>query len=80
MYYGKRTNLIFSGIRVITNAGGVNPTSCMKTILQIAEKLSIPDLKVAVVTGDDVLSQKAKLTKEQCPSPGTVASANAYLG
>lgn len=68
------------GIRVVTNAGGVNPASCMKALLQIAEKQNVTDLKIAVVSGDDVLSQKVKLTKEQCPSPNTVASANAYLG
>src|SRR5881628_786012 len=36
-------------IRVIANAGGVNPASCERAVLKAA-----PGLKVAVVRGDDV--------------------------
>src|SRR5579872_4952211 len=35
-------------IKVIANAGGVNPTACAKEVLRLA-----PNLKVAVVLGDD---------------------------
>jgi len=37
------------GIKVVANAGGVNPTACAKAVLKAA-----PNLKVAVVHGDDV--------------------------
>src|SRR5687767_6806784 len=68
------------GLKVITNAGGVNPASCMKTILELAQK-SNTSFKIALVTGDDVLtSGKDKITQEQCANPATVTSANAYLG
>lgn len=39
-------------IKVIANAGGVNPVACAKEVLRLA-----PGLKVAVVSGDDVLSR-----------------------
>jgi hypothetical protein len=37
------------GVRVIANAGGVNPAACAREVLRLA-----PGLKVAVVLGDDV--------------------------
>ncbi len=37
-------------IRVVANAGGVNPIACAREVRRIA-----PDLKVAVVLGDDIL-------------------------
>src|ERR1700749_4472165 len=37
------------GIKVVANAGGVNPTACARAVLAAA-----PGLKVAVVLGDDV--------------------------
>ncbi|ODN06511.1 hypothetical protein Ocin01_00190 [Orchesella cincta] len=67
------------GIRVVTNAGGVNPKSCMSSIMSVAAQLNV-DLKVAVVTGDDAMNGKINITDTDCPSPSTIASANAYLG
>ena len=40
------------GVRVIANAGGVNPTACAAMVRALA-----PQLKVAVVKGDDVLAR-----------------------
>ncbi len=40
------------GVRVVANAGGVNPVACAREILRLA-----PGLKVAVVLGDDVLGK-----------------------
>src|SRR5579884_1195510 len=37
------------GIRVVANAGGVNPAACARAVLAAA-----PGLRVAVVSGDDV--------------------------
>lgn len=68
-----------NGMRVVTNAGGVNPAACMKTMISLADKVGA-DLKIAVVTGDDVISNQQTITKDQCPNPETIASANAYLG
>jgi hypothetical protein len=39
-------------IRVIANAGGVNPVACAREVRRLA-----PDLKVAVVLGDDILDR-----------------------
>src|ERR1041385_7623547 len=39
-------------VKVIANAGGVNPSACARAVLKAA-----PGLKVAVVLGDDVLDR-----------------------
>lgn len=44
------------GIRVVSNAGGVNPHACAKALEDIAKKAGV-DMKMAVVTGDDLISQ-----------------------
>lgn len=44
------------GIRVIANAGGVNPFGCRDALLAAAARQNIP-LKVATVTGDDITSE-----------------------
>ncbi|QIL79211.1 DUF1446 domain-containing protein [Diaphorobacter sp. HDW4A] len=71
------------GVRLVSNAGGLNPAGCRDAILKIAAEQGIA-LKVAIVTGDDVLEQQAQFE----PWPGEAASpalpkllsANAYLG
>ena len=45
------------GIRVIANAGGVNPKACREALLKVAKDLGIAGLKVATVTGDDILDR-----------------------
>jgi hypothetical protein len=76
------------GIKVIANAGGVNPQACGKAIVSIIEEYSL-DLKVAVISGDDLLQQKHRFVANQTtemfsgqpfPDPQQVASINAYLG
>ena len=43
------------GVKVISNAGGVNPLACKDAIMEVAEKAGITGLNVAVVDGDDIL-------------------------
>lgn len=43
------------GVKVISNAGGVNPNACKDAILVVAEKAGVSGLKIAVVDGDDIL-------------------------
>lgn len=43
------------GIKVISNAGGVNPHACKDEILKIAKAKGVKNLKVAVVAGDNIL-------------------------
>uniref|UniRef100_A0A4W4FM31 Uncharacterized protein n=1 Tax=Electrophorus electricus TaxID=8005 RepID=A0A4W4FM31_ELEEL len=74
------------GIRVVSNAGGTNPLACAAAIQEVVQNAGLR-LKVAVVTGDDLMPQKDSLSmlrltdsEEQKPLPKTVHSINAYLG
>ncbi len=74
------------GIRVISNAGGVNPQACGRMIEELARELHVA-VKVAIVEGDDVLPQipslRAAGVKEMqsgAPMPEKIVSANAYFG
>ncbi|HTI64505.1 MAG TPA: acyclic terpene utilization AtuA family protein, partial [Gemmatimonadaceae bacterium] len=50
------------GVRVIANAGGVNPPACAAAIRQLAERHGVVDkVKVGVVTGDDLLPRLDEL-------------------
>lgn len=44
------------GIKVVSNAGGVNPEACKDAILEIMAAEGHNDISVAVVDGDDILS------------------------
>lgn len=73
-------------IRVVTNAGGVNPEACRDALLAVFEEAGVA-LKVAVVNGDDLSARaeqfRAAGTTEMfsgAPFPERVASINAYLG
>ena len=43
-------------IKVIANAGGVNPLGCRDAVLEVAAKHNTP-LKVATVMGDDIMTR-----------------------
>ena len=45
--------IIKNNIKIIANAGGVNPEACRRELLKIAKKNNT-NLKVAIVTGDDI--------------------------
>jgi len=73
-------------IKVVTNAGGVNPHGCREALLTLFADLGV-ELKVAVVTGDDVMAQidglRARGVKDLesgAALPEGLVSANAYLG
>jgi hypothetical protein len=74
------------GIRVISNAGGVNPRACGEALRAMAAEQGVP-LKIAVVTGDDVLPLLPALRERDvrelqtgAPLPARLLTANAYLG
>lgn len=73
-------------IKVVANAGGVNPEGCRDALRAALDRQGIR-LSIAVITGDDVsaeleyLRDTGRLDLEtQRPLPPAVISANAYLG
>jgi hypothetical protein len=67
------------GIRVISNAGGVNPRACAEALAAIAREQGIA-LRIAVVEGDDLMPQLESLRPLVPALPTKVLTANAYLG
>lgn len=43
------------GIKLLTNAGGINPIGAQQEVIRVAKSLGLNDLKVAVVTGDNMI-------------------------
>ncbi|PIT74083.1 acyclic terpene utilization AtuA family protein [Limnohabitans sp. G3-2] len=77
------------GTRIISNMGAANPLQAGHAVLAVARELGLPQLKVAVVLGDDVLATLTQtgLALPVLESTQTLAdlqpqliSANAYLG
>ena len=81
------------GVRVIANAGGVNPPACAEAIRGVADRGGVRDkVRVGVVTGDDLLPRLDELlaaghelrnmdTGEALDTVrDRVLSANAYIG
>ena len=61
------------GVRIVANAGGLNPAGLADAVRALAQRLGIP-ARVAHVEGDDLLPRAAEL------GLGTPLTANAYLG
>jgi hypothetical protein len=85
--------VIERGVKVIANAGGVNPPACAAAVKAAAEKSGAGGkLRIGVVTGDDLLSRLDELIAEGHPLANMetgeslstvrdrVLSANAYIG
>ncbi|WP_445664864.1 acyclic terpene utilization AtuA family protein [Fodinibius sp. AD559] len=80
------------GIKVISNAGGVNPEACKEQILEAIGEQGYKDIKVAVVDGDNILDNLDVLIEDGHPlnnmetgEPITTVkdellSANVYFG
>ena len=75
------------GIRIVTNMGAANPVAAARRTAAVAAELGLGGLKIAAVTGDDVLHLVLAQNYRLEESGGTVAdlgdriiSANAYLG
>ena len=69
------------GIKIVTNAGGLDPAGCAAAVHELAARLGLSP-KVAHVTGDDLTGHDLDLTNadtgEKPPAPPLTA--NAYLG
>ena len=84
--------LVAKNIRVVTNAGGLNPKACREKIFEVARALGISGFKVGVVEGDDILGRLPDLLARGhglanmdsgallAPLVSQVTSANAYIG
>jgi hypothetical protein len=73
-------------IKVISNAGGVNPLACRDALQKRIKEYGLA-LRVAVVLGDDLLAQHEQFKQQNIREmfseealPDQVASSNAYLG
>ena len=73
-------------VKILTNAGGVNPQSCGAAARALIAEMGL-DLKVAVISGDDLLANGDQLTAykdmfsgAEFPEVDKLASVNAYLG
>ena len=78
-------------IKVITNAGGVNPHACAEALAEVARARGL-ELRVAVVEGDDITTrlnelrtlgmafQNMETGESFAPHADKVLSANAYFG
>jgi hypothetical protein len=64
------------GVRIITNMGAANPIAAAALVCELARSLGLRGLKVAAVTGDDVLD----LVRERVSCEPPLVSANAYIG
>jgi hypothetical protein len=74
-------------VRIVTNAGAAHPVAGAHAVREVARSLGLHGLKVAAVTGDDVLAllDRAELRADEDDGPGAVigdrlVSANAYIG
>lgn len=84
--------LVANGVKVVTNAGGLNPRACRERVFAIARELGIGDLRVGIVEGDDLLGRLPELVAAGHPMTNLdtgaplssvleqVTSANAYIG
>lgn len=79
-------------LRVVTNAGGVNPEDCARHVARTLVSAGLPDVSIAVVTGDDLLGRIVELRRQGCRFANLetgqplaevadpIVAANAYLG
>lgn len=73
------------GVTIITNMGAANPHAAAACVRDVALRVGLHDLTIAVVTGDDVLAEMTagehrSLETGERLDAGSIVSANAYLG
>lgn len=76
------------GVRIVANAGGVNPSGCRDAVLDVAHDQGL-DATIATVSGDDFRNRIGAFDDGELehaydgsplPDDATVISANAYFG
>ncbi|MFA3918665.1 acyclic terpene utilization AtuA family protein [Ruegeria hyattellae] len=80
------TEIARSGVKLLSNAGGMNPSACAAALRAAIDAADVP-LSVAVVEGDDLLPRARDYAQATemfsgvaMPAPDRLASMNAYLG
>jgi hypothetical protein len=75
------------GIRIVTNMGAANPLAAARKVAEVARSLGLAGIRIAAVTGDDVLEVvrqgdwRLEETGEPVAALGDrLVSANAYTG
>lgn len=74
------------GVRIVTNAGAANPAGAAHAVAALARAMGTAGLRIAAITGDDVLGLLRQADYPLVDRAGTTAdlsrivSANAYLG
>jgi hypothetical protein len=80
------------GVKIVTNAGGMNPRACAAKAAEVLATGGVRDRKIATVMGDDLMSDLDRLLAHGHPFTNLdtgealtlirsrVVSANAYLG
>ncbi len=64
------------GIKVVSNAGGLDPEGCASAVAELADRLGLAP-SIAWVGGDDLMPRIAELGMD---AGGAALTANAYLG
>ncbi len=84
--------LVERNVRVVANAGGVNPRACREALFEVARRHGASGIKIGTVTGDDILDRLDDLIVEGVPLANMddgrpleairdrVLSANVYIG
>jgi hypothetical protein len=79
-------------VRILTNAGGLNPRACREKIFEVARELGVTGLRIGVVEGDDIYPRLRGLIgaghemrnmdsdEPLAPVVDRMMSANVYLG
>jgi hypothetical protein len=76
------------GVKIISNAGGVNPKACGDVVRAMVAEAGL-NLKVATILGDDLIDVKEEVaaagysemfSDDAIPEPERLQSINAYLG
>jgi hypothetical protein len=67
------------GCRIVSNLGQANPLAAGAAIARLAGELDCKGMRVAAVTGDDVMHLRAHIDWQR-PVDGALVGAHAYLG
>ncbi len=80
------------GIKIIANAGGVNPHACLEAVASVVRQLGLHGVRIAMIEGDDILQRLPEIIAAGHPLKNMdsgealaayvsrATSANVYIG